>query len=238
MSESPASKFILSAGNFFFRYRNALFPAVFFFVFVMSAPIPRSPFADAFEALGVALVVAGQAFRLAVIGFAYIKRGGKDGKVFAEKLVVRGFYAHTRNPMYVGNGLIVLGLSLAYQSVWSLGVALPFFLSAYYAIVAAEERYLRAQFGEEYEAYARRVNRFIPDFRGLRASLSEFRYDWKRAIRKDYGNIAFAALALLAIGAREGLDRVWLFRGLFVTGAFYFAARFLKKSGRLASPNT
>ncbi len=243
MSERRPNALVLGAGNFFFKYRNAAFPAVFAVLFLMADPHEffgtNISLQRAIKYFGVALVILGQLFRLMVIGYAYIKRGGKEGKVYADKLVIRGFYAHTRNPMYVGNALVVTGFCLVYQSVWSYFVALPIFLFSYYAITVAEEAYLRTRFGADYEHYTKTVNRFIPNFRGLKASLAEFHYDWKRALRKDYGNIAQAALALCAIEARGGGWTLTprLLTGLALTGIFYLIARILKKSGYLASPN-
>ncbi len=249
MSGGRPPAFAVSAGNFFFRHRNLLFPVVFAFLFIVSSPdnlFTESPLEEALEKAAVVLVLLGQAFRLAVIGFAYIKRGGKEGKVFAEKLVVRGFYAHTRNPMYVGNALIVLGFCILYESWFSYLVVLPFFLFAYYSIVVAEETYLSTRFGPEYDDYVKKVNRFIPDFRGLKASLSEFRYDWKRALRKDYGNITVAVAMLLVVGLRKSIGSASefpstranaFFLGLALTVLFYSLVRYLKKTGRLASPN-
>ena len=139
--------------------------------------------------LGVLVVLAGQCFRLLVIGFVYIKRGGKDGRIYAKSLVTEGFYAHTRNPMYFGNFMIALGMSMIYGAPQVYFLAIPFFVFVYLSIVLAEERYLKQHFGSQYDEYTRKVNRFIPNFRGIRKSLSEFRYDWKRALKKDYGTL-------------------------------------------------
>ncbi len=240
---------MLKSGAFFFKYRNAVFPIVFVGVALCSRP--SLFFGDlsidrATTLLGAVLTLSGQALRLAVIGYAYIKRGGKDGKVFAETLVIRGFYAHCRNPMYTGNLLIGIGLAIVYGSWVSYAVAAPFFVFVYLAITETEENYLRKQFGEEYELYTRMVNRFIPDFTGLNESLKDFRYDWKRAIRKDYGTIFGSVSGIILIAGWKA----YLFRGaetpqalapyLAPFGAMcllYLLARFFKKSGTLSSPN-
>ena len=235
--------FTQRCGNFFFKYRNGLFPGVFAVLFLVSRPpaagnFPRDFFA---MALGILLVLAGQGFRLAVIGYAYIKRGGKEGRVYADDLVTRGFYAHSRNPMYVGNFAVVLGICILYGSPWAYFFVLPFFAFAYESITVAEETYLRERFGAEYEAYRRRVNRFWPNLQGMRESLKEFEYDWKRALRKDYGNIFqnfSAALFVLAWKCWAG-PRAVVFYGVLpaaaLLAAFYSWARVLKKSGRLSS---
>jgi len=181
-----------------------------------------------------------------VIGFAYIKRGGKDGKVYADKLVIEGFYAHVRNPMYVGNILIVLGLGLTYGSWLAYAVLFPFFGFAYYAITVAEEDFLKRKFGADYDAYCAKVNRFIPDFRGIRKSLEGFRYDWRKALRKDYGT--FSVMLLGCFGAwqmkrqhLEGLPVNTLILEMAIAAAAVFGAfcgtvRWLKSAGRLRSP--
>lgn len=241
-------RFVIQCGAFFFRYRNALFPIIFIVVAASSRPAQflNDPRLDAYvTCLGAVLALMGQTLRLAVIGYAYIKRGGKDGKVFAEKLVIRGFYAHCRNPMYTGNLLIGIGLSVLYGSWVSLWLAIPFFVYLYLAITEAEEDYLRRQFGKEYEDYTARVNRFIPNFSGLGESLKEYRYDWKRAIRKDYGTIFGTLSGILLIfawkiylftaGPRDILMKILVL--FLVLCGLYLAARISKKSGYLSSPN-
>lgn len=241
---------MLKSGAFFFKYRNAVFPIVFVLVALFSRPslfFNDLSIDRATMLLGAALTLCGQALRLAVIGYAYIKRGGKDGKVFAETLVIRGFYAHCRNPMYTGNLLIGIGLSILYGSWVSYAVAAPFFVFVYLAITETEENYLRKQFGEEYAKYTQTVNRFIPNFTGLETSLKDFRYDWKRAIRKDYGTVFGSVSGVIIImgwkaylfrGA-ESLQALAPFLILFAAVSFlYIFARIFKKSGYLSSPNS
>lgn len=149
--------------------------------------------------LGALVALAGQGFRLLVIGYVYIKRGGKKRAIYANKLVVEGIYNHTRNPMYVGNFLITVGVGMMYGSPWIYLFVIPFFSFVYLSIVVAEETFLRNKFGEEYEEYAKRVNRFVPDFRGIEKSLKDYQYDWRRAIRKDYGTIFGTLFGIILI---------------------------------------
>lgn len=193
---------LLASGRFFFRVRNALFPTLLLMILVATRPTQflGSPALDRLAiAAGVLLVLGGQAFRMVVIGYAYIQRGGRNREVFANELVTRGFYAHTRNPMYVANFSVVVGFSLVYGSAWGYGLLVPLFAYIYLAITTAEETYLREKFSAAYDEYARRVNRFFPDLRGLRKSLAEFSYDWRRAIVKNYGTLCFTLVALLGL---------------------------------------
>jgi protein-S-isoprenylcysteine O-methyltransferase Ste14 len=237
---------LLHSGRFFFRVRNALFPVIFllFLILVRPAVFLGNEKLDAVvTAAGILIALAGQAFRLLVIGYAYVRRGGKNKEVFANELVTRGFYAHTRNPMYVGNFLIIAGLSLLYGSPWVYAVAIPFFAWVYLAIVTAEEAYLRDKFGAVYEAYAKKVNRFWPDLRGIRGSLAEFRYDWRRTLVKEYNTLVFTLATLLGLFVWKmayvyGLEThrtliQVLSAGFIPLGLFYVSVRFLKKTRRL-----
>jgi protein-S-isoprenylcysteine O-methyltransferase Ste14 len=94
---------------------------------------------------------------VAVVGYAYIIRGGKNRQVYAEDLVTGGFFNHSRNPLYVGNLLILLGPAAHMERTAAYLVGVPFFLIGYSAIVAAEEAFLRRKFGAQYDAYAARV---------------------------------------------------------------------------------
>jgi protein-S-isoprenylcysteine O-methyltransferase Ste14 len=76
-------------------------------------------------------------------------------------LVVRGPYRFTRNPMYVAFAILYLGSTLLLNSVWTL-VLFPVMITLLEKLVIArEEAYLAAKFGDEYRAYTARVRRWI-----------------------------------------------------------------------------
>ena len=258
MSEPPASaerspapppappSWLLASGKFFFRFRNALFPVIFALVLIFLRPAQflRSPSLDRIVmAAGVFVALLGQAFRLMVIGFAYVKRGGKDRQIYASSLVTAGLYAHVRNPMYVANFLMACGTGMVFGSPWMYVLVIPFFAYVYLAIVVAEEQYLRREFGAAYDEYARRVNRFCPDFRGLRRSLQGYRFQWKEVLSKEHGT-AFATLAGLLVimmwkmywiygweAKKAEMTRLsWLFVPLLIG---YAVIRVLKRAGKL-----
>jgi protein-S-isoprenylcysteine O-methyltransferase Ste14 len=247
VDRSLVSRFMTTSGNVFFRVRNALFPLIFVVLFLLTKPglFFGNPILNRIVmGIGIATAIAGQCFRLAVIGFAYIQRGGKDGRIYADNLVVRGFYAHCRNPMYVGNFLITVGMSLIYGSLWVFVLVVPFFSFVYLSIVTAEEEYLFKKFGRQYEEYTMRVNRFVPNFHGMRESLADFRFDWKKALRSEYGTIFGLLSGMIFLNLwrtyhfhglearREEIFLILLFLPLVL---FYAVVRYLKKSRRLGS---
>lgn len=176
---------IVVIGNFLFRFRDALFPVACLLVFL---PGPRL-FDDALSAafVGFLLAAAGQCVRVATIGLRYIIRGGRDRRVYAEDLVTEGIYSHCRNPMYVGNMLILAGLAVASNSWTCVLLAVPFFVFVYCAIVAAEEQYLLKKFGDGFRAYMEDVPRWLPRIGGWRATFAESRFHWRRVAVKEYG---------------------------------------------------
>ncbi|HEV8341360.1 MAG TPA: isoprenylcysteine carboxylmethyltransferase family protein [Candidatus Binatia bacterium] len=235
----------IAIGNFFFRYRNGLFPVVFLLAAIVLRPtvLLGSPFVNRFLIiLGVAFAVLGELFRLMTIGWEYIHRGGKDGKVYAQRLVRRGMYGITRNPMYVANALIAIGMALATCSPVAYRFIIPFFLFVYQAIVSAEEHYLRNKFGAEYEAYCARVNRFIPLLGLIPEAFSGMRYNGRLALRHDLSTITGLAIGFIALPVwrtyfLEGLPaaRTVAVRALVLSstvGLLYALLLYLKKRKR------
>lgn len=172
-------------GDFLFRYRNGLFPVI-----VVLMLLDRNHLFDRYwmvVAVGVVVAFSGQLLRALTIGLAYIIRGGKKRRVYAKDLVTEGMFAHCRNPLYLGNILIVAGLSLIANSPLMLFVGLPFFIFAYHAITRAEERFLGQKFGPQYQAYCNDVPRFLIRFSGLPATLHGMTFNWRRLLLKEYG---------------------------------------------------
>lgn len=243
-SQDPA--WLLASGDFFFRWRNAVFPAVIVLSCLLLPPVRSfgSDVADTLlDGLGIVAVLAGLALRAAVIGYAYIRRGGVNKKVYADRLVTAGFFAVSRNPLYVGNLLVYGGLLSIHSNPWSVMLGGGFFLFAYRAIVATEERYLRRTFGADYESYCLRTPRWWPRWSGLRAALDGMEFRWRRVIAKDYSTATPALLCVLLLLGLETLRwQAWPPRGLGMATLIGLAivvamcglfARIAKKSGAL-----
>lgn len=78
------------------------------------------------------------------------------------ELVTDGPYSMTRNPLYFFSLLAYIGAGLAFEKVTvAVAFAVLFFLT-HWSTIAAEEHKLRQRFGESFDAYARRVPRFLP----------------------------------------------------------------------------
>jgi protein-S-isoprenylcysteine O-methyltransferase Ste14 len=239
----------LGFGRFIFRYRDYLAPLV---LVVAAVTMPPVAFADfevwdlGLDLIGVMISFAGQALRVIVIGLAYIKRGGRQKTITADRLVCEGVFAHSRNPLYLANFLMVSGLLLIWNSPWAYLIILPSFGVALRSIVRAEEEFLSGRFGAEYTEYCARVPRFVPRFRGFRQTLGQFDFDWRRVIRSEYGTTFGLLSMILALfvlekihwhGLEAALVRVRVAAALWLLSAGLWAsARWAKKAGWMKSP--
>ncbi len=195
---------LIRLGRFLFGYRDYFFPSVF--VLLVVTTTPELPFNSTrldywLDRVGLAVIILGQGCRLLAVGSVdNIRRGGHRKHIAAHLLIRTGIFAHTRNPLYLGNLLIVTGLVVIANCRWWYFLVLPGFVGVYWAIVLAEEEFLRRQFGPAYTAYVQTVNRFVPTLRGLSQSLRHGAFSWSRALRKERGVVCtwwFAAMVLL-----------------------------------------
>ena len=236
-------KYAIEVGQFFFRYRNVLGPAILLLALALSQPqypLGRADLNIAFDVAGIVIALLGQLLRVVTIGYQYIVRGGRNREAYADDLVQGGVFALSRNPLYVGNMLIVVGLALVIHAYAFYLIVIPLTVFAYSTIVAAEEAYLREKFGTQYEDYCRRVNRWWPRLTGFRSSVSAMRFNWKRVLLKEYNTtfVLFGLLVCLYVwsqysvqGAAALPSRGAFFAGMLAWAMLYLVVRALKKGG-------
>ncbi|MGV9005550.1 MAG: methyltransferase family protein [Brevundimonas sp.] len=76
-------------------------------------------------------------------------------------LVTEGPYRFSRNPIYVGYAVTYIGLAVAMDNWFALGLLFPCLLAIDHFVIGREERYLSAKFGAAYQAYRARVRRWL-----------------------------------------------------------------------------
>jgi len=79
----------------------------------------------------------------------------------ATRLVTGGPYRYGRNPMYLGLSAVYWGITLWLNSVWAVLLFPAVIVGLLRFVIRREERYLRDEFGEDYERYCRRVSRWF-----------------------------------------------------------------------------
>ena len=118
----------------------------------------------------------GLALGLLALGLVLYLRSAWDFAVFGsgtpapidapKRLVTRGFYRYTRNPMYVASLTLVLGWATLFGAAVLVAYAILLFVFFSLFIRLYEEPRLAREFGEEYATYRAQVGRWLP--RGLR----------------------------------------------------------------------
>lgn len=108
------------------------------------------------------LIFGAAIYTWCVWDFATLGRGTPLPLDAPKKLVVRGLYRHSRNPMYVGVLCIILGWLVMFQSLVLAAHALAVFTLFQLFITLYEEPHLRRVFGAEYENYCRKAGRWLP----------------------------------------------------------------------------
>lgn len=126
-------------------------------------PLPwlRGPLADVLFAAGGLAIIAAIALYISAIGA--MRRAGtplRPGST-ALHLVTTGAFGLTRNPLYLANTLVLIGIGLLTGSLWFFVFALLAAVATQKLAIGPEERHLQARFGKKYRDYAKRVRRWI-----------------------------------------------------------------------------
>ena len=113
--------------------------------------------------VGAALFVVGASLALSCV-VLFVSRGRGTPAPFdaPREFVAVGPYRWTRNPMYVGGFGMLLGLAFVLRSPAVLLLVAAAAAVIHLFVVVYEEPTLRRQFGQAYEEYTRRVNRWLP----------------------------------------------------------------------------
>jgi protein-S-isoprenylcysteine O-methyltransferase Ste14 len=111
--------------------------------------------------VGGALIVAGVGLMAA--GMATFRRAGTNVPPNrpAVILVTHGPWRFSRNPLYLSLALVQLGIGVAADNLWIAVLLAPVLLIIRYAVIAREERYLDAKFGDAYRRYRTSVRRWL-----------------------------------------------------------------------------
>ncbi len=121
-------------------------------------PTQDSP---AFQLAGAALILAALALDVwASLSFRKAKttilpHRGSDA------LVTSGPFQFSRNPIYVGNVMILVGVGLMARSLWPIILAPALAIAVQKLAIEREEAHLSARFGAQWEDYAQRVRRWV-----------------------------------------------------------------------------
>jgi protein-S-isoprenylcysteine O-methyltransferase Ste14 len=177
----------------------------------------------------------GLMLRMLVVGYVPPgTSGGNTKRQLAVELNIVGMYSLVRHPLYLGNFLIWLGVSLLPGSFWLFATYVALFCLYYERIALAEESFLRASFGDSFSRWAAKTPAFIPS--RVRWTPPNRDFCLAFTLRREYPTVlgiavAFPLLDLIGHWRAEGLADTELPWALLFAGGAGSALliRFLKK---------
>jgi protein-S-isoprenylcysteine O-methyltransferase Ste14 len=201
LSDFSGASFSVRLGRFFFRSRNFISAPIFLFLLGAFFWEHENEWVSWF--LGPVAILTGEALRMWAM--RHIGRSARTRKDKAEKLVVKGPYAYIRNPLYVGNHVVLLGFCLLSELLWFAPVALAICFAFYSFISTYEEYLMTRRFGEDYLEYSRRVPRWVPVPR-LRNIVDGA---WREAFYRERTTVFGIMFGVAAFGVKEIISRAF-----------------------------
>jgi len=232
-------------GKFLFRWRSylPLLALPLFIVALKQSEYLERVFGNTAEAVweSFCLLVSflGLLIRCLVAGYAPRGTSGRNTREqAAANLNTTGMYSMVRNPLYLGNLVIVIGILLFTQVWWLILIGIFGFLFYYERIIFTEEEFLRKKFGDLFLAWANKTHVWIPSFRKWQKP--DLPFSWKTVLRREYSSFfsIVAAYTFLDIFAdllsERRLEITFVWAIFFVAGLIvYFTLMFLKKKTRV-----
>jgi protein-S-isoprenylcysteine O-methyltransferase Ste14 len=124
-------------------------------------PLPFLPEAVPRTWAGIAVLAVGLA--LGVWAIVTLRQAGTRVETTkpTTTIVTWGPYGLTRNPIYVGMLVVLIGLAIALNTAWLLVALVPFYFVIRFGVIAREEEYLERKFGNTYRSYKSHVRRWV-----------------------------------------------------------------------------
>lgn len=232
-------------GSWLFRWRSylPLLGIPVFIVAIRQSGILENKFGDSVGDLwGICAIIIsflGLIVRCVTAGFAPRGTSGRNTKSqVAQTLNTTGMYSISRNPLYLGNFIIVLGITLFIQ-VWWLALLVWFVFWIYYErIIFTEEEFLRSNFKNQFMEWAQKTPIVIPRFRNWKKP--ELVFSFKTVFRREFSTFfsivtTFFFLEILTnflTQRRFTVHNSWVIF-FFISLAIYLVFFILKKKTKL-----
>lgn len=141
-------------------YISAAAAAILAGIFIPLPWLP-APAKDLLFAVGIICIVAAIALDFSAMRQMHSAKTPILPTKSAEHLITKGAFAVSRNPIYVGNTLLMTGVALMAGNVWFILFGLCAAFATQKLAIEREERHLTQRFGKRYIDYTKRVRRWI-----------------------------------------------------------------------------
>jgi len=228
-----------STGNWLFRWRSYL-PLMMIGISLLALREYEYPGHSEYidhlwEAFCLVVCFIGLGIRAFTVGHTPKGTSGRNTREqVADTLNTSGIYSVVRNPLYLGNFFMGLGLALFAHLWWLTLIYILSFWLYYERIIFAEEEYLRNKFGDEYLAWANVTPVLIPKLSNYRKPCLPF--SLRNVLRREYNGF-FVVIVVLFILEVAGdlfyngkieIDLMWCVL-LFIGFIIWITLRILKK---------
>jgi protein-S-isoprenylcysteine O-methyltransferase Ste14 len=232
-------------GGFLFRWRSYL-PLVILPVLFIALPESgriAQTLGDTARnvCMGISMTISfsGLLIRCLTVGYAPQGTSGRNTKEQkADLLNTKGMYSVVRNPLYLGNFLIALGIALFIGVWWLVLIFVLAFWLYYERIIFAEEEFLRRKFDPQFSLWAEVTPAFLPRPRKWRRP--DLPFSLRTVLKREYTGFFVIAASFtfleatvnLLAGGKLDMGLEWAM--FFISGlATYLTLRTLKKKTRL-----
>jgi protein-S-isoprenylcysteine O-methyltransferase Ste14 len=173
-------------GKYRVKFAQVIFWLLFIYCFIIE-PITIAPLTECRGLVGSGVALFGVFIRSLSAG--YISKNAY--------LASRGLYALTRNPLYFGSFVILVGLNIVIWNLLFAAVTFALFAITYIPTILGEEKSLSVQFAEQWAEFVKGTPRFFPAFWRLSA-YREIGWDFNQWKRNHEYNAVLTVLAILA----------------------------------------
>jgi protein-S-isoprenylcysteine O-methyltransferase Ste14 len=180
------------SGNWLFKRRSwlpvAMVPVVLFAWTGYSGINLMHKLGTYWTIICLAVSISGLAVRIYTVGHSAPATSGRNrSKQVAGSLNSTGIYAAVRHPLYLGNFLMFLGVTM-FPGVWWLCIILCLVFFLYYErIMFAEEEFLRSKFGNAYTEWASKTPAFIPRISSI--VKPEYGFSLRKVLRHEHTSV-------------------------------------------------
>ena len=154
--------------------------------------------------IGALFIATGEFLRIWAVGYAGASTRARTLGA-ARDLVTTGPYSYVRNPLYLGNFLLSLGVCLLANVYWLVAVLVVGYFCQYLPIIALEEAYLLESCGSVYQTYRAQVPRFVPQFFPY-PEPSDHDFSFARAIKSEKRTLTAIVCVVGLIFARQAIN--------------------------------
>jgi len=240
---APLREEFEKTGTRLFRWRSLL-PLLTVFLFLEAFRSFKYPYGshrldEIWEIICLIISFSGLSVRFFISGTVPKGTSGRNTKrIKADFLNTTGMYSIVRHPLYLGNFVIWVGLSLFFRLWWFTLIVILILLLYYERIIYAEEEFLMKKFRRKFLGWANETPAFIPNFKKWKTST--FPFSFRTAIKKEYHTFiaiiaSFTFIEILSeffISGKIIFDQMWVI--IFFSGTLtYLIIRIIHKKSEI-----